>query len=276
LSTSSFTPRDCLLYEVKDRKAYVTLNRPEAMNALNTDLREAVHDAFVAATADDDVLVVILRGAGGRAFSAGADLKELSGRQSAEPRGPQTRSSRPQVARKGYMAGWDDIDTCPKPVIAAIDGHCLAGGFEMAIYCDIRVATRKSTFGLPEPKRSLLAGPGLINLSRMVPLGTALRMQLTGSAISAERAYEVQLIQDLAEDRDDLDAKVEALADELLECAPLAVQFIKRIVRDGHSMTVDEAWRFSEMYSQILSETEDALEGPRAFTEKRKPSWKMR
>jgi enoyl-CoA hydratase/carnithine racemase len=271
-----FTGSDVLEYEVKDRKAYVTMNRPEAMNALNTALRQSVHDAFVEATRDDEVLVVILGGAGGRAFSAGADLKELSGNQAADSGKPKTRSSRPQVARKGYMPGWDDIDTCPKPVIAAIDGHCLAGGFELAIYCDILVATRKSTFGLPEPKRSLLAGPGLVNLSRLIPVKQALRMQLTGSPISAERAYELGLIQEVAEDRADLEAKVEGLAEELLECAPLAVQYIKRIVKEGMSMSVEDAWKFSEMFSQSISETEDALEGPLAFAEKRKPHWKMR
>jgi enoyl-CoA hydratase/carnithine racemase len=271
-----FAGSEVLQYEVRDRKAYVTMNRPEAMNALNTALRQSVHEAFVEATKDDDVLLVILAGAGGRAFSAGADLKELSGNQTRDTGKPRTRSSRPEVARKGYMPGWDDIDTCPKPVIAAIDGHCLAGGFEMAIYCDILLATKKSTFGLPEPKRSLLAGPGLINLSRHIPVKQALRMQLTGTPISADRAYELGLIQDVAEDREDLDAKVEGIAGELLDCAPLAVQFIKRIVKEGMSMSVEDAWKFSEMYSQILSETEDALEGPLAFAEKRKPNWKMR
>jgi len=134
----------------------------------------------------------------------------------------------------------------------------------------------KSSFGLPEPRRSLLAGPGLINLSRMIPLGQALRMQLTGSPIGAQRAYDLGLIQELAADRDELFVKVEAIADELLECAPLAVQYIKRIVKDGRSMPVDQAWKFSEMFSASLGETEDAKEGPLAFAEKRKPNWKMR
>ena len=131
-------------------------------------------------------------------------------------------------------------------------------------------------FGLPEPRRSLLAGPGLINLSRMIPLGEALRMQLTGSPISADRAYQLGLISAVVADRDALLAEAEGIADEILECAPLAVQYVKRIVKEGRDLTVDAHWRFSEMFSASIGETEDALEGPRAFAEKRAPQWKMR
>ncbi|MFU8945513.1 enoyl-CoA hydratase-related protein [Mycetocola zhadangensis] len=265
---------DVLSYETRDRKCFITLNRPQAMNALNLELREAIVQAFTEFNADDDLLVAVLTGAGGRAFSAGADLKEMSSNQAAG--GTSSKSAYPAVAKKGGLRGMDEIDQSAKPVIAAVDGYCLAGGFELALYCDIRLATTSSVFGLPEPRRSLLAGPGLINLSRMIPLGEALRMQLTGMPITAERAHQIGLVSELVDDRESLLARAEKIADEILECAPLAVQYVKRIVKEGRYLTVDDQWRFSEMFSASIAETEDALEGPKAFAEKRTPQWKMR
>jgi enoyl-CoA hydratase/carnithine racemase len=277
------TPTAVLSYVVRDRKAYVTMNRPGQMNALNRELRGALAQAFQEADADPGVLVVILAGAGGRAFSAGGDLKEMAigtegGRDSANPRtgpGPAI-SARPAVAREGHMPGFDDINNCSKPVIAAIDGYCLAGGMEIALYCDIRLATRKSTFAMPEPKRHLLSGPAFVHLSRMIPLGEALRIELTGDPIDAERAYQIGLVQGLYGDRAALEAAADQMADRISENSPLAVQFLKRIVKEGRDMTVAQHWKFVEMYAFSLERTEDAQEGLRAFTEKRKPEWKMR
>jgi enoyl-CoA hydratase/carnithine racemase len=180
------------------------------------------------------------------------------------------------VAKAGAMPGFDDVNQCSKPVIAAIDGYCLAGGLEIALYCDIRLATRKSTFAMPEPKRHLLSGPAFVHLSRMIPLGEALRMELIGEPIDAERAYQIGLVQGLYDDRAELEAAADLMADKILENSPLAVQFLKRIVREGRDMTVDHHWKFAEMFAFTLGRTEDALEGPKAFTEKRKPDWKMR
>jgi len=251
------------------------------MNALNRELGRALGEAMVEFSRDDQLLVAILSGEGGRAFSTGGDLKEMSTRQQ-EGRGiiettdGGASGAYPPVAKPGTMLGMDQLNECPKPVIAAIDGYCLAGGLEIALYCDIRLATRRSTFAMPEPRRSLLSGPALIHLSRMIPLGEALRIQLTGAAIGAQRAYEIGLVQDLAEDRDQLFAMADAVADEILECAPLAVQYIKRVIKDGRNLPVEYAWKFSEMCSDAISKTEDALEGPRAFAQKRKRDWKLR
>jgi enoyl-CoA hydratase/carnithine racemase len=170
----------------------------------------------------------------------------------------------------------DAVATCGKPVIAAIDGYCLAGGLELALRCDIRIATEKSTFGLPEPRRSLLAGYGLHNLSRMIPLGEALQIQLTGSPISSQRAYDIGLIQRRVADRAALIKEADAVADDICLCAPLAVRAIKSIVKTGRNLPVEYSWKFSEPIHTIINGTEDRLEGPKAFAEKRKPNWKMR
>jgi enoyl-CoA hydratase/carnithine racemase len=274
---------DVLNYEVKDRKAYVTLNRPERMNALSRELIGALREAFQEADADENVFVVILSGAGGRAFSAGADLKEMATRMEAERDGdgaqaasPPPMTARPQVARGGFMPGFDDVNMCTKPVIAAIDGYCMAGGMEIALYCDIRLATRQSTFAMPEPKRNLLSGPAFVHLSRMIPLGEAMRIELVGDPVDAERAYQIGLIQGIYDDRAALEAAADEMADKIGENSPLAVQFLKRIVKDGRDMSVDHHWKFAEMFAYALGRTEDALEGPKAFAEKRKPQWKMR
>src|SRR6201996_9772278 len=276
-------PSDVLSYEVRDRKAYIRLNRPKQMNALNHELLGALAEAFQDADASDEVFVVILSAEGGRAFSAGGDLKDMANRieagrdlagQGGRPR--PAISAYPAVAKAGAMPGFDDVNQCSKPVIAAIDGYCLAGGLEIALYCDIRLATRKSTFAMPEPKRHLLSGPAFVHLSRMIPLGEALRMELTGEPISAERAYQIGLVQDLYDDRAELEAAADLMADKILENSPLAVQFLKRIVREGRGMNVDHQWKFAEMFAFTLGRTEDALEGPKAFAEKRKPDWKMR
>ena len=273
---------DVLIYEVRDRKAYITMNRPHRMNALSRDLLGDLREAFGEADRDENVFVVILSGAGGRAFSAGADLKDMAARMEAEPAAggaqasPRPMTARPEVARGGFMPGFDDVNMCTKPVIAAIDGYCMAGGMEIALYCDIRLATRQSSFAMPEPKRNLLSGPAFVHLSRMIPLGEAMRIELVGDPVDAERAYQIGLIQGIYDDRAALEAAADEMADKILENSPLAVQFLKRIVKDGRDMTVDHHWKFAEMFAFALGRTQDALEGPKAFAEKRKPEWKMR
>jgi enoyl-CoA hydratase/carnithine racemase len=256
-------------YESRGRVAYLTIDRPQAMNALNREVSQGLTDAVHDFEQDDDLLVLILSGEGGRAFSAGADLKEAAQRAAGG-------GAKGMVPRQGALGAYDALENCWKPVIAAIDGYCLAGGFELALMCDIRVATTASSFGLPEPRRSLLAGPGLNNLSRMIPLGEALRMQLTGAAISAERAYQIGLVQELADDRDGLFEVADRLAGEVLECAPLAVQAIKQVVKVGRNLPIEYAWRYSYPFQERIAQTEDFLEGPRAFAEKRPPEWKVR
>jgi len=254
-------------YEVKNRVAWVTLNRPEAMNALSQGLLADLNTAFREVARDDDVLVVILTGEGGRAFSAGMDLKEFAARQAEQAAAGEAPAA--IGAGSDGPSGFSAVGRCRKPVIAAIDGYCLAGGFELAISCDIRVASAKSTFGLPESRRSILAWPGLINLPRMIPLAEALRIALTGSPISSERAYQIGVIQEIAAGRDEVMKMAQGIAEEILLGAPLAMQEIKRLVKEGVEMTIPQAEMLREILSAQLARSEDALEGPRAFAEKR-------
>jgi enoyl-CoA hydratase/carnithine racemase len=157
------------------------------------------------------------------------------------------------VAKGGSMPGFDDVNNCSKPVIAAIDGYCMAGGMEIALYCDIRLATRKSSFAVPEPKRHLLSGPAFVHLSRMIPLGEAMRIELTGDPIDAERAYQIGLVQGLYDDRAVLEVAADEMAGRIMENSPLAVQFLKRIVKDGRDMTVDHHSKFAEMFALCCS-----------------------
>jgi enoyl-CoA hydratase/carnithine racemase len=256
-------------YDVDGRVATITIDRPKAMNALSGEVMAGLTTAVAALEDDDNLLVGVLTGAGGRAFSAGADLKEVAAR------GAGDRPNRPPVPTQGKLSAFDSLESCRKPLIAAIDGYCLAGGFELSLMCDMRVATKVSTFGLPEPRRSLLAGPGLNNLSRMIPLGEAMRIQLTGGTITAERAYQIGLIQAVAEDRDDLFKVVGGLTDEILQCAPLAVQAIKQVVKVGRNLPVEYSWKYSYPFQEQIARTQDFLEGPKAFAEKRDPDWKM-
>jgi enoyl-CoA hydratase/carnithine racemase len=251
-----------VLFEKRDRKAYITLNRPQAMNAINSELRQALDEALRQADADDDVLVILLMGAGGRAFCAGVDLKE--------------RSQKDSTTGTVRLKRDDPLETLKKPVIAVIDGHCVAGGMEMTLRCDIRVATAKSLFGMPEPRRGLMSSTALHHLSRQIPLGEAMLLHLTGRSISAQRAYDIGLIQAVAPDREALMREAEAIAEDILLCAPLNVQAIKYIVKTGRNLPIEYSWKLGEPIDAAINKTEDRIEGPLAFAEKRKPNWKMR
>ena len=182
----------------------------------------------------------------------------------------------PVGGASGGIPAFDALRDCRKPLIAAIDGYCVAAGFEISLLCDIRVATVQSQFGLPEPRRGLLAGTGLHYLSRIVPLGEAMLMQLTGSFISAERAHQIGLVQRLAPDRKALMDEANAIADDILLGAPLAVQAIKRVVRIARNLPPEYSEHFAAPIEEVVYASEDRLEGPRAFAEKRAPEWKGR
>ena len=250
-------------YEKRNRIAYITLNRPEVLNALSRELSAGLREALEDFRDDKDALVAIMTGEGGRAFSAGMDLKE---RASLDAKG-----ERRSPARRG--GSFIDLEVF-KPIIAAIDGFCVAGGLELSLQCDMRIATAKSEFGLPEPRWSLTAGYGLHNLSRMIPLGEALSMQLRGHRIGAERAYQIGLIQEVVPDRETLFERAESYAEEVKLCAPLAVQAIKQIVYHGRNLPVEYSQKIAGPLNERVQASADSVEGPKAFSEKRAPVWK--
>ena len=257
---------EVIRYETRDGKCYITINRPEAMNALNIEARRLMAEAIDRFSRDDSTYVAILTGEGGRAFCSGGDLKEQASLTADERR---QSNSQPMPAK-------GNISDCPKPIIAAVDGYAYALGCEMAIQCDIRIATRQSKFAIPEARSNIIAGPGTTHLPRIIPLGEALLIALTCEPITAERAHQIGLIQKLCEDRDELFAEADRIADSIARNAPIAVRDSKHIIKVGSNMPVEYAVYLREKYFDAILETEDAQEGPRAFAEKRAPVWKGR
>ena len=246
-----------LLYEKRNQIAYITLNRPDVLNAYNNELMEGLGDALVDYRDDPSLLVAIITGAG-RAFSVGADLKEMA----SQGQSAGTRSLRTPIREEVW-----------KPFIAAIDGYALAGGFTICLECDIRIATQGSRLGDVGTRVSSL---GNLSLLDMVPSGEALRMMLTATPISADEAYRIGLVHKVLPDKEALMQEAESIAEEIKLCAPLAVQAVRRIAYTRFMRPPNEIQNLTQSLRQQVSQTEDAKEGPRAFAEKRKPVWKMR
>jgi dehydration protein DpgD len=256
---------DHVIYEKKGHVAYVTLNRPERMNALDQHSHVELIEIFDDFAADAEAWVGIITGAGDRAFSAGNDLKATA---DASARGEKRvgPGSRFAAITRGYH--------CPKPLIAAVNGVAAGGGFEIALACDIVVAADTARFGLPEPRVGLIAGAGGIHrLSRQIPLKQAMGMLLTGRLFSAAEGYRLGFVNEVVPASGLMQA-AERWADEILGCSPLLVRLTKEAAHDGFGLPVDEAIaRDWEERIPRLQASQDYIEGPRAFAEKRKPVW---
>jgi crotonobetainyl-CoA hydratase len=247
------------------RVLVVTIDRPEVMNALHPAANRELADAFDAFAADPELWVAILTGAGERAFSAGNDLKFQAASGG--------RLEIPPAGFGGLTARFD----LAKPVIAAVNGVALGGGFEIALACDLIVAAEHASFGLPEPRVGLaaLAG-GLHRLPRQLPLKQAMGMLLTGRRIGAREALALGLVNEVVPAAELLPA-ARRWADAVLECSPVSVRTTKQVATRGlRFASLEEAMsqRYDEIRDLVLSE--DFAEGPRAFAEKRPPHWKGR
>jgi enoyl-CoA hydratase/carnithine racemase len=254
-------PDEPVLTERRDGVLLITLNRPDARNAVNTALAEGIAAALDALDADDDLSVGVLTGAG-KGFSAGMDLKAF------------VTGERPWVADRGF-AGIVQR-SARKPLIAAVEGFAMAGGLEIALACDLIVASREARLGIPEVKRSLVAAAGALRrLPQRVPLNVAMELALTGDPISAERGYEVGLVNRVTEPGGAVDAALE-LAAAIARNGPLALDATKDVLYRQADWDEEEFWREQGAIVEPVMRSDDAREGATAFSEKRDPVWKGR
>ncbi len=250
---------ELVLTEENNGILVVIINRPESRNAINYDTAVQLAHAFERLDADSNLRIGILTGAG-KGFSAGMDLKDFA-----------KSRIRPRVGDRGF-AGLNEAPPA-KPLIAAVEGFALAGGFEMVLACDMVVAARDAKFGLPEVKRGLVPGSGgLLRLPRRLPHPVAMEMILTGDAFDAERAYQFGLVNELTEPGQAL-ASAQALAQCISENGPLAVQAAKKIINASLDWPQHEMFAKQAPLLNPILESEDAREGALAFAEKRKPVW---
>jgi len=261
-----------ILYEKKDKIAIITINRPEAMNAIDPETSEELGKAWVDFRDDPNLWVGILTGAGEKAFSAGADLKTMI----------------PMLAKLSTIERREREEKFPglggitrglniwKPIIAAINGFCLAGGLEMALSCDLRVAAEHANFGLMEVSRGIIPGAGgTQRLPRMIPIAKAMEMILMAQRIDAQEALRLGLVNRVVPLADLMPTAMK-MAEAISQNAPLAVRAAKEAIIRGLSTTLEEGLRLESVLQSYLLKTEDAVEGPKAFAEKRKPQFKAK
>jgi E-phenylitaconyl-CoA hydratase len=256
-----------LLYEKREKVATITINRPAMMNAINMDLAHQLFRAWTDFSEDTETKVLIITGSGDKAFCVGADLKE-----------------RNQQGEDIHVSSfWDSSlklpmrhTECHKPVIAAINGYCLAGGLELALVCDIRIASENSTFGQPEIKWGIFPGMGATQrLPRVLPYNLAAEILLTGEPIDANRAFEIGLVNRVVPCRDLMKTAM-SIAKNISEKAPLALRAVKEALLRSYDLPLNQGIRMEGLLRRIIGDTEDAKEGLRAFQENRKPEYRGR
>ncbi len=240
---------------------WITLNRPEAMNAVNDEVRHALPKALAELEDDAQIRVIVIRAAGARAFSVGADVKE--------ERAAETPSeTRERLTRFAWI---EAVASACKPTIASVQGFCLGGGLELALACDIRIAAPDATFALPEINMGLLpGGGGTQRLPRLIGLGRAIDMMLTGERINADRALDFGLITRVAASAEVLIDETNKLAASIAEKPPQAARLIKEAAMRGLDLPLNDALRLERMLFTLLFSTDDRLEASAAFKEKRR------
>jgi len=256
---------ETLVLEKRERVAIITINRPEKRNALNIKTREEGATLLEELRNDNSVGVVVFTGAGDKAFIAGADIAEFAGRTSITQRDVM-------MSRSLFTA----IDTFPKPVIAMINGYCLGGGCELALACDIRIASETASFGQPEINLGIIpGGGGTQRLTRLVGEGKAMEMILGGEIIDAKTAYAIGMVNHVVP-ADQLQTKTMEIAQRIAEKSPIALQLAKEAVKLASRSNLDEGLRREIDLFALCFSTEDKDEGVTAFLEKRKAAFKGR
>lgn len=249
---------EVVLYEARGRVALITINRPEKRNALDGQVRSAFLDAVDRARREDAVRVIVVTGAGDKAFVAGADIAEFEGRTSVD----QWRVMKAPTI-------FEAVERCPKPVIAAVNGYCLGGGMELALACDIRVASSAAKFGQPEVNLGIIpGGGGTQRLPRIIGLGGALKMILSGEMITADDALRLGLVEEVVPPGELLPSAFR-LADTIAAKSPVALAAAKEATRAALSLPLAEGLKLETALFQLCFSSADKAEGVRAFLEKR-------
>lgn len=252
---------------VLNHVATVTINRPEAMNAIDPETSERLSGFWKEIRDNDDIWVAVVTGTGGKAFCAGADLKK------AIPRGQTDNPSQPFKSQG--IPSLDDGFELWKPVIAAVDGYCLGAGMTLLSACDIRIASTTSSFGLPEVKRGIVPTLGATQrFPRQLPWSTALEMLLLGDMFGAEDALRYGLINQVVDSSDVMATAMNYATRLTTEVAPLTTRAIKEAAIRSQSLSLEEGIRLERLLSNHVNRTDDAKEGPRAFAEKRPPAYR--
>src|SRR3984957_6165628 len=252
---------DVVLRERMGHVEVLTINRPEARNAINGPVSLAMSGFMDELAEDPDCWVVVVTGRGDKAFRAGMALKAFSSGEGGDIMGAS-----------GGFGGLTQRDF-PKPIIAAVNGSALAGGFEIMLSCDLVVAAEHATFGIPEAKRGLVAGAGgLIRMPKRLPIAIALELAMTGDSIDAARAFELGLVNRVVPSSVVVEEAV-SLADRIAANAPLAVRYSKSVMKQAGEVSEAEGWKINAEAVRVVFSSADAMEGPVAFAEKRPPNW---
>jgi enoyl-CoA hydratase len=256
---------ESVLLEREGRVAILTVNRPDKLNALNQQVRDEALAHLAAIESDDGVGVVVITGAGEKSFIAGADIKEFEGRSPLDQR---------EAMR--FPRVFDAMATFPKPVIAMINGFCLGGGCELAMSCDLRIASDRARLGQPEINLGIIpGGGGTQRLPRLVGLGQAMKMVLTGDMVSAEEALRIGLVDEVVP-HEELRARTLELAAKIAAKSPLTLRVAKEAVRASQRLAIEEGILYERDLFCLCFSTEDKQEGVAAFLEKRQAQWKGR
>lgn len=251
-----------IFFEISDRIAKITINRPDVRNALDLATVNEMHAVISKVSHSDEIDVAMITGAGEKVFVSGADIRDLRSRNKLD-------------ALKGINSRlFKAIEDCAKPVIAAVNGFALGGGFELALACDLRVCSKNAKFGLPETSLGIIPGAGgLYRLARIAGIGVAKEMILTGDAIDSQRAFQIGLVSAVVS-LGDLLSTAREFAQKIQSRGPLAIHVAKRSLNLVTQMSTEAAMAMDEYAQGILFETEDKLEGTSAFLEKRPPKFK--